>query len=440
MKRTTLLALLLVAGIASGAWACHDTPPCCPPPGPGPCEPALEGLLGVTLEKPILGFNSSGQPTLQYQADSGLLVADATLLVFVYDGTQVLLPIGSATLHLEATVLEGGAAIDGVPGDDLVLEGTIDVDGDGLAEYDGDLLRAEVREMGFLASSATVTLFDFTFEVTGGALAGVVGGTAGMALTSENSTFVSFCEDFTGTAKGNLGTTAAGTFCPRSPGYWKTHFCQWPVRYLTIGGVRHGPDELMNLLKTRTPDGHKGADDASVKLAKFMVAAKFDVLSGSAPLDIVETLVLADALLAAYPPGSALEGDVEVEMLALKDLLDAYVNSQDCDTPCDNSDDDEDGDDGDDNDDDRDGCRKPTKGWWGKTKCGDRDNDGTRWDKDRDRDDDNGRCGKKPAPRKWGKDKDDRDDDGDGGWRSKSLKDKAKDLRALMKVFRGVCG
>jgi len=180
-------------------------------------------------------------------------------------------------------------------------------------------------------------------------LAGVLGGEAGMILTSENSSFVSFCEDFDGTAKGNLGTTGAGGFCPRTPGYWKTHACKWPVRWLTLGGVRYDSEALMRMLSNKAPDGQKAANDASVKLAKFMIATKFDLLSGSAPMDIVQTLVEADILLAAFPPGSNPDGDLELEMLALKDLLDAYCNSQECDDPCG-------GDDEDDEDGDDDGC------------------------------------------------------------------------------------
>jgi len=354
MKRTCSLYALVLAGLlASSLFACHTETPCCPPQS-APCEPAPEGLLGVTLEKPIIGFNSSGRITLHYLAEEGLLVADATALVLVYNGAEVLMPIGSVTLHLETKVLRGGAAVGGVPGDDLVLEGTIDLDDDGNPEYSGDLLRADILAMGFEKASDNLTLFDFTFEVEGGAMAGVFGGTAGMVLTCENSTFVSFCEDFDGIAKGNLGTTGAGGFCPRTPGYWKNHLSAWPVRWLTLGGVRYDSEALMRMLCNKTPDGQKAANDASAKLAKFMIAAKFNLLSGSPTADVVQTLVKADILLAADPPGSAPCGDLEADMLALKDLLDAYCNSQDCVEPCETS-----GDkllDGDDADDD-DGCQ-----------------------------------------------------------------------------------
>jgi len=115
--------------------------------------------------------------------------------------------------------------------------------------------------------------------------------------------------------------------CPHTPGYWKNHPCNWPVDHLMIGGVDYDKQELMSFLNTCTPDGEHAAWDMSVKLAKFLVAAKLSLLAGAAPGDIEDVVAEADALLADWPPGSCPSEEIADEAERLKDLLDHYLNN-----------------------------------------------------------------------------------------------------------------
>lgn len=332
--------LVVWSAVQAGGPSPKGSPPkppksqCTPkPPSPPPCPtPPPEGLLGVEVVNPLLTFDSGGK--MMYDAEARLCLANATVLFFRWDGTQLLLPFGSAKLKLAFRVTGGGQGVEGVDGPDLVVTGTIDIDADMEPEYDGVLLEAEVEAMGFESAGEGLALFDLTFRTTGGALAGVTGQTIGLILTSESSTFQgTFCSDFAGGAKGTLGTTISGDVCPRTPGYWKNHPSQWPVQELTIGGEVYDRDELMNLLSNKTPDGMKAASDATVKLAKFVAATKLSLLAGADPLDIVTVLVDADVFLHAHPIGSQPEGELEIEALILKDQLDFYLNAP-CEDPC----------------------------------------------------------------------------------------------------------
>ena len=110
-------------------------------------------------------------------------------------------------------------------------------------------------------------------------------------------------------------------FCPRTPGYWKNHRSDWPVDTLVLGGVSYDEFELMEFLRY-------GGEDASLKLARHLVATKFNLLSGSDPV-IQPAVHAADAFLAVYPPGSDPQGAAQDEALEIKDLLDTY-NNIDC--------------------------------------------------------------------------------------------------------------
>ena len=163
-------------------------------------------LVGVTLSDPVVVYDSTGSVT--YDSASNMLVAHATLLFF-RNGTTVrqFLPLGSSTITVKAVVDENGALVSGVDGFDLLLSGSLDLDGDGTPEYTGDLLTAEVRAFGWL-DVTTTDRFDFCCEMTDGSLASLFGPCIGVTLTSEHSSFTgSFEADFAGGAKGNVGKT-----------------------------------------------------------------------------------------------------------------------------------------------------------------------------------------------------------------------------------------
>lgn len=109
--------------------------------------------------------------------------------------------------------------------------------------------------------------------------------------------------------------------CPRSPGYWKTHPGAWPAQSLVLGGVRYPAPRLRDFLATK-------GSDASLHLARQLVATRFNLLAGSDPV-IQPVADAADAFLARVPPGSDPRGADRRKAEALKDQLDAYNNS-DC--------------------------------------------------------------------------------------------------------------
>jgi RHS repeat-associated protein len=110
-------------------------------------------------------------------------------------------------------------------------------------------------------------------------------------------------------------------FCPRSPGFWKTHPEDWPVDYLELGGVEYEMPALLELLDY-------GGPDASIKLARQLVATKLNLAAGSDPF-ILPTVEAADLFLIDFPPGSNPRGQDKQQALALKDELEAY-NNLDC--------------------------------------------------------------------------------------------------------------
>jgi hypothetical protein len=279
-------------------------------------------LVGVAVGDPVIQFDSTGVTV--YDAANQAFAVDAKLIAMRLGGTtRLLLPLGSSTIHIRLTVSNTGDAA-GVAGADLLLAGNFDANADGIVDYSGVLLQGELAAFGYLNAGATTDRFDFVFRTTGGALAGLVGGTVGIQMTSEHSTFVNFAANFAGGAKGALGTVA-GEACPRTPGYWKNHREAWPVDSLVIGGVLYNDTQLMNLLDNKTPDGLRAANDETVKLAKFLVATKLSLLSNAVPGDIAPTVLAGDLFLAMYGIGG-LPADAEADAILLKDALDAYCN------------------------------------------------------------------------------------------------------------------
>ena len=112
-------------------------------------------------------------------------------------------------MAIHVLVNNSGGLISGTPGDDLKVDGDLDLDGNSLTTGDnlsGVLLTGEVLGFGYAEAGAT-DRYDFRFAVTGGLLASMFAGKdIGITVQSENSTFNNdFTLDFTGGAKGNIG-------------------------------------------------------------------------------------------------------------------------------------------------------------------------------------------------------------------------------------------
>jgi hypothetical protein len=110
--------------------------------------------------------------------------------------------------------------------------------------------------------------------------------------------------------------------CTLTQGFWKNHGDVWPVEELILGGVTYTKAELLVILRT-PPRG-----DATYVLIHQLIAASLNVAAGSDPTEIADTLVEADAWLAANPLGSD-PGRPERDIgLALAALLDDYNNGE----------------------------------------------------------------------------------------------------------------
>jgi hypothetical protein len=111
--------------------------------------------------------------------------------------------------------------------------------------------------------------------------------------------------------------------CFLTPGYWKNHLDAWPQETLMLGGVEMSQYELLGYLIAPV------RGDATVILARHLIASKLNVLNGADP-SIQTVIDDADDYLAVHPvfsrPG---KHDGRQDGLDLKDLL-ADFNEQGC--------------------------------------------------------------------------------------------------------------
>jgi len=115
------------------------------------------------------------------------------------------------------------------------------------------------------------------------------------------------------------GVTAQAD-CSLTQGFWKNHEEVWPVEELILGGNTYTKLELLVILGT-SPRG-----DATYILIHQLIAARLNVAGGADPTAIADTLVAADAWLAANPLGSKPKGAARDAGVALASLLDDYNN------------------------------------------------------------------------------------------------------------------
>jgi hypothetical protein len=176
------------------------------------CEPLesrkMLALLGVVPQFPIIAYDNSG--VAAYSAAAETFDATATPLSFKASIPAPPRPITNPRdVEIHIRVDNSGNLLGGVAGDDLRIEGNVDLDGNPSTTGDnlsGVLLTGEILDFGFLEAGVT-DQFDFRFIPTGGALASFwAGKDIGITMNSENSTFGDdFTVDFGGGAKGNIG-------------------------------------------------------------------------------------------------------------------------------------------------------------------------------------------------------------------------------------------
>ena len=117
---------------------------------------------------------------------------------------------------------------------------------------------------------------------------------------------------------------------PHSMGYWKNHPGEWPVDEIEIGDMNYTKRDALEIL------WGANAKDATKMLAAQLIAAKLNRLSEARPsffhcdesVDIDEVIEDAGAFLTEFPIGSDPQDEDRHTALQLKDMLDAYNNSE----------------------------------------------------------------------------------------------------------------
>ena len=105
--------------------------------------------------------------------------------------------------------------------------------------------------------------------------------------------------------------------CTFTPGYWKNHPEAWPVMDLTVGCVDYTQAELLDIFDWPT------RGDATIIMFHHLVAAKLNVLSGSADY-ITSAIMAGDDFLCMHPLGSKPKGDLKIDCNHIKNDLAAY--------------------------------------------------------------------------------------------------------------------
>lgn len=161
-------------------------------------------LLSFDFFLPDITSDATG--VYSYTAATDSFISTATPLAITFDGVTSIPITGTdvspRSYSVSFFVDAAGNFAGGVLGDDLVIRGNIDVNGDSVIDYAGDLIKGEVTNFGWLDTGTPIDLFDFTFDFTAGALSSFYspGFKGGDKMTSEVSTFTgSFASNFSGT-------------------------------------------------------------------------------------------------------------------------------------------------------------------------------------------------------------------------------------------------
>ena len=175
-------------------------------------------LLGLMPADPTLDFGSGG--VISYNAISGIVTLSGTpATLFRNDPFLFGSVLGTGVddeklITLQFKVDSTGAFVSGVNGPDLIVKGSVDVDFDGIVDYDGVLLEAEVQQFGFEDGGATGDdAFDLRLTSVAGLLAPLYANqNLAIRIISEisaeypNAFTGSFTTSFAGMAKGFIGS------------------------------------------------------------------------------------------------------------------------------------------------------------------------------------------------------------------------------------------
>ena len=112
-----------------------------------------------------------------------------------------------------------------------------------------------------------------------------------------------------------------------TPGFWKNHQDAWPVDEITIGGVTYTKSQAIRIMKRPV------RRDKTRNMFNDLVCAKLNVMIGTDPSCISDTIVAADEWMATYGPvGSGVTADSDAWKIGepLHLMLDDYNNGKLC--------------------------------------------------------------------------------------------------------------
>ena len=141
---------------------------------------ANAALINAPLNPPRIISNTTGVYT--YTEVDGFMSFTGTPLSITFDGlNQVdINPDGNNDQFFRANLFldSSGAFVGGAGGQDIAIVGAVD------GGASGTLLTGRITNFGFEDVGGPIALFDFTFEVTGGILAGDFGGIGAIGANS----------------------------------------------------------------------------------------------------------------------------------------------------------------------------------------------------------------------------------------------------------------
>lgn len=113
-------------------------------------------------------------------------------------------------------------------------------------------------------------------------------------------------------------TAQPGSACTHSPEYWLAYPRQWPLKELSLGGRQYSRQAALVIL------GSAPTDDASLLLARQLIAVRLNAAAGADTTVILDALLAADLWLEAHPPGSAPPAPARDQALILAEALEAF--------------------------------------------------------------------------------------------------------------------
>lgn len=179
-------------------------------------------LLGLTPATPTIDFSASG--VISYDSVNGNINISgipSTLFSttpFIYGEIMGTGPDNVKDIEINFIVDAAGSVVAGdVMTPDLVITGSIDTNGDGLADYSGTLLTAEVSQFGFFDDSANGNdSFDLRLNNIGGDLAYLYDG-QDLAISINSPDSPEYATPFNGSFDADWQAQAAGLVGSTSP-------------------------------------------------------------------------------------------------------------------------------------------------------------------------------------------------------------------------------